>query len=181
MIQALTRKPNFLSPELAEQVASLYESASDWKSDDQRAVYGKTHQSFNGPRLPADGTSYRTSFDRSLSLESSAPVLAAVALTGGTAHRCYRMRAGQGFRIHTDDYFRGRYAHVLYLNRSWCWDWGGLLHVLDAEGTEGEVVYPAFNLLATTDYFAQRVPHFVSPVAEWAGQPRYVLAIFAGA
>jgi len=177
----LTLQHEFLPRAHVEEMISLYEAASDWERTDQSSPYSSRYQGISEYRMPASSEMYQASFDNSLKLQKNEKVCAAVRAIGhSTTHRCYRMRSGQGFRIHRDDYFGGRYAYVLYLNRNWAWDWGGLLHVLVEEGKKCHVVFPEFNLLARTDYSKHRVPHFVSPVAEWAKQPRYVLAVFGG-
>ena len=188
MSESLTVRKNFLPEAEADELAKLYETAVDWKTEKQTFVYGGSHlsrdggkyQGFVASKLPSDGESYYACFDQSLALAQHPSVLAAVAKIGGTTHRCYRMGPGQGFRVHVDDYFSGRFSHVLYLNRSWVWDWGGLLHVVSADGESGSVVFPEFNTLATMDYAEKKVPHFASFITSWARLPRYVLAIFGG-
>lgn len=174
---------NFLPRNVADEVAKLYEAATDWERVDQSATYGKKHQSFSGSRMPTDGDEYRTSFDRSDYLAGHPTIHEVVAIMGGDPslekHRCYRLGPGQGFRVHTDDYFLGSWSRSLYLSRSWAWDWGGILHAIDDE-QDVEVVFPEFNLLATMDHTTSKMPHFVSLVAEWAKVPRYSLNVFGG-
>jgi hypothetical protein len=189
MLETLTVRRNFLPEAEATELAQLYETATDWATEKQSFVYGGSHlsgggkdkyQSFASDRLPTVGESYYASFDLSPGLTKHPAVLAAVAKIGGSTYRCYRMGPGQGFRVHIDDYFKGRFSHVLYLNRRWVWDWGGLLHVVSEDGQSGEVVFPEFNTLATMDYAEKKVPHFASFITSWAREPRYVLAIFGG-
>ena len=165
---------------LLEEIAQLYQKTEDWIRDDQTTAYGADdlHPLSEHARMPRKGEDYRASFFHSPALSINSHVHAAVALIGGTAHRCYRMEPGQGFRIHSDDYFGGQSSRILYLNRNWVWDWGGLLHVIEADSCR--VVFPEFNLLATMDYAQGKVPHFVSQVAPWALEPRYILSVFGG-
>lgn len=168
-----------------DALVAAYEAAGDWVREDQNATYGAypnpkkpvlRHQSFKGPGMPEDGELYVTSFDRSASLEAL-PLAAEVARQiGGNIFRCYRSGPGQGFRVHTDGYFGGTASHVLYLTRKWKWDWGGLLHVISPDGGRTETFLPRMGLVATLT--SGDDAHFVSPVAPWAAEPRYVLTVF---
>lgn len=175
----LTR--DFLPADVLDEVLVLFHGAADWVTTPQESQYGERGQSFDGAGLPLVHERYSASFDVSASLQESPAVLRVSSSLNGKTVRCYRMGQGQGFRVHTDSYFQGGLSHVLYLNDGWGWDWGGLLHVLSDDGLLCDVVRPEMNLLVTTDCAAGKVPHFVSPVAPWAQQPRYVLAVFGEA
>ena len=165
---------NFLTPELLENLVSSFEKTNDWKFRNDYYQYGMHGQNFSGQEMPKNDEFYRTSFERSEVLTTNPFVLTAVHMLGGPIFRCYRMMPGHGLRIHRDDYLGGHRSANIYLNRQWVWDWGGLLHVLDSQGESCQVVCPKLNTLT----IIENTPHFVSPVVEWAGQPRYVLAVF---
>ena len=171
---------NFLEERRAERLAELFADEAHWEPVSQTKAYSDEFRQFPGRGMPYGTERYLASFERSEKLEQATDVLAATDLIGGTNRRCYQMTAGDGFRIHDDSYFGGTRSHVLYLNKDWRWDWGGLLHVLSDEGRRCDVIYPEFNTLVTLDYSVQTVPHFVSQVAHWALEPRYVLAVFGG-
>ena len=174
---SLVVKPDFLPAELAERVATAFEHATDWTRLRNDGQYHAEHvgMEFAGPKLPGHDETYWADFHTSMELKTAPAVVEAVRLImrGGRAsdYRCYRMEPGEGFRIHSDSYFGGRYAFTLYFNRRWVWDWGGLLHVISNDGASCRVVLPEFNLLAAVDYQV-KAPHFVSPVAAWAKQLR---------
>jgi hypothetical protein len=176
---SVSSRPDYLEPALYAELAALYEAAGDWQERRSSNVYGPGFQSFGGGLLPADGEEYRMAFDYSDALAEHPLVREVAARMGGTEHRCYRYRAGHGLRFHTDDYFGGRGHRILFLTREWRLDWGGLLYVIEGEEIL-TLVCPRPNLLIEIDFSEGRVPHFVSPVAEWAGQPRYVLSTFGG-
>lgn len=168
----------YLPREEADGLRELWDLTRDWARESQESTYGPSHQSFSAGGLPQDGESYVASFERSASLEDHQMVRNVVSGLRGTSHRCYRLLAGDGFRVHVDDYFGRSMSHVLYLSPRWEWDWGGLLHVLDDDGERCEVVLPEMNLLVTTSHEGGRTPHFVSRVAPWAASPRYMLSVF---
>jgi SM-20-related protein len=73
-----------------------------------------------------------------------------------------------------DDAHEGReVTWILNLTRDWQPEWGGLLHLMDAEGRAiTDSFVPAFNTLIL---FKPPRWHFVSQVANFARQPRYTL------
>jgi SM-20-related protein len=73
-----------------------------------------------------------------------------------------------------DDAHEGReLTWILNLTRDWQPEWGGLLHLMDAEGNAiTDSFVPAFNTLIL---FKPPRWHFVSQVANFARQPRYTL------
>jgi Rps23 Pro-64 3,4-dihydroxylase Tpa1-like proline 4-hydroxylase len=142
-----------------------------------------------GPELPGATEVYSADFWRSRYLESGelmrdlcathiAPLVQSVAGTGTLDFelRAYKMEAGGHFRLHIDDYI-GEVGFVWYLCRGWKWDWGGLLITVD--GANVTATMPRFNQLAIINHGKRRLPHFVSEVASYAQEPRYMLVGFA--
>lgn len=180
---SLVLSRNYLPADRVEQLARAFEATTDWnRMEDRGQEYALKYPEFKGvPNMPQEGERYWTSFDSSNALMDNPLVRLVVSELHGNCHRCYRMGSGQGLRLHNDSYFGysgTNTAHNLYLNRRWCWDWGGLLHVMADNGATCEVVCPEFNSLASVSYSNSASFHFVSQVAEWACQPRYVLAVF---
>lgn len=86
---------------------------------------------------------------------------------------CYR--PGHFLRPHDDTGYtqqQRRFAFVFNFSRGWQADWGGLLQFLDTQGNVVDTFVPEYNSLALF-----KVPqlHRVTPVAAWAGAPRYAL------
>jgi len=90
--------------------------------------------------------------------------------------RCYKLEAGGHYRIHVDDYVAD-YGFILYLSREWRWDWGGLLMTLDPD-YQAQAEIPEFNKLVVMDHASGQSPHWVTPVAPWALEPRFTLVGF---
>ena len=81
-------------------------------------------------------------------------------------------------RLHFDDY-AGAYAITLNLNKTWKWDWGGILSV--AGGNSGEELYsilPNWNSMNIVYSGKNSSPHFVTPVQPFAKSSRYSMTIF---
>lgn len=179
MLKVLTLRMDVVPPLTLDALGAAYERADDWVREDQREAYGAAKdKQFKVNSMPAMGEVYIASFDRSKSLEECALVAEVAAMIGGKIWRCYRMGPGQGLRVHTDGYFGGAASHVLYLSRRWKWDWGGLLHAIAPDGDRTETFLPRMGLVATLS--DGDIAHFVSPVAPWAEEPRYVLSVFGG-
>jgi hypothetical protein len=83
----------------------------------------------------------------------------------------YKMEPGDVFRSHVDDYV-GRVGFIYYLCERWKWDWGGVLCVQ----MNGQLIstLPRFNRLVIINH-GLRLPHFVSMVADYALEPRFML------
>ena len=82
-----------------------------------------------------------------------------------------RYRVGDFLTRH-DDVVEGKHrvaAYVLGLVEEWRAEWGGLLMFVNPNDHVDEVFIPAFNTLSL---FAVGQPHFVSPVAPYAAEPR---------
>ena len=87
-------------------------------------------------------------------------------------------------RIHVDD-LRGDVDRVdisilYYLCDEWIWDWGGILMI--AKSTKSEdmhAVMPKGNRIVFINN-QKKLPHCVTPVAEYAKENRYAVASFIG-
>jgi len=79
-------------------------------------------------------------------------------------------------RTHIDDY-AGKVGFILYLNRNWSWDWGGLLSIAAADDLVVE--YPLFNRLVVIAHEKFRLPHFVSTISEFALNERHTIIGFS--
>jgi Rps23 Pro-64 3,4-dihydroxylase Tpa1-like proline 4-hydroxylase len=90
--------------------------------------------------------------------------------------RCYKLDSGDFYRTHIDSY-AGIVGCVYYLQKDWCWDWGGILNI----ATEDESlipIFPKFNRLVIHDMKQFRFPHFISPVTHYAKNSRYTIVSF---
>lgn len=85
--------------------------------------------------------------------------------------RAHKMERGDHFRCHRDNRV-GERGFTLTLSKGWKWDWGGILMVMGNE--KPEAVLPRWNELAVIE----GGPHWVTPVCEWALEPRYTLVGF---
>ena len=184
---------DFLPAKLAHEIHDLYESEKRWKR-----VYQVREKHFEhvfktkSPYLPKADEPYLAKFGRSDSLESSKriaklrtayfnPALEKISGTTFSQHnlRCYRMEKGDFIRTHIDDYI-GEIGCIYYVNESWVWDWGGILHLCpDVSSDESSVVFPKFNRAVFVNHGKWRFPHFVSTVSEYAEKPRYTMISFS--
>ena len=92
--------------------------------------------------------------------------------------RCHKLIKNNLFRLHFDDY-AGAYAVTLNLNKTWKWDWGGILSIPTGKNEEKlysiSPTWNSINILFSGKKFA---PHFVTPVQPFAKSPRYSMTIF---
>jgi hypothetical protein len=89
--------------------------------------------------------------------------------------RAYKLENGGHFRVHFD-YWTCDIGCIYYINKKWIWDWGGILHVGLEEGVDSVIpIFPKFNRAIFIDHGGLRVPHFISPVTEYAQNPRLSL------
>ena len=186
---------NFLPIELAKKLNDLFESQSksDWQYIDQ---VRKEHYSHvfktNNQLLPKKHESYRAKFSRSEAIEVSPDFkkiindvfskkireIVSETLTKYDT-RAYRLDKGDHYRIHIDSY-AGNVNIVYYLNEEWIWDWGGILHICSGEDEEYcKPIFPKFNRLVLLNNKKFHSPHFISPVTEFALNPRYSIVILA--
>ena len=68
-------------------------------------------------------------------------------------------------------------AITFYLNKNWCWDWGGILHI-GVEDDSLNSIFPKYNRLVVHDMKKFRFPHFISPVTDYAKSSRYTIVSF---
>ena len=93
-------------------------------------------------------------------------------------YRCHKLIKNNLFRLHFDDY-AGAYAVTLNLNKTWKWDWGGILSI--PTGKNEEKLYsisPTWNSINILFSGKKFTPHFVTPVQPFAKSPRYSMTIF---
>ena len=87
-------------------------------------------------------------------------------------------------RIHVDD-LRGEVDRVdisilYYLCNQWIWDWGGILMI--AKSTKDEdmhAIMPKGNRIIFINN-QKKLPHCVTPVANYAKENRFAIASFIG-
>ena len=92
--------------------------------------------------------------------------------------RCHKYVKNNLARLHFDDY-AGTYAVTLNLNKTWKWDWGGILSI--AGGNNSEKLYsilPNWNSMNIVYSGKSSSPHFVTPVQSFAKSSRYSMTIF---
>jgi len=92
--------------------------------------------------------------------------------------RCHKFEKNNHIRSHFDDY-AGSYSANLNFNKTWKWDWGGILGIASDE--KGEKLYsicPTWNSLNICLAGNKNTPHFVTPVQSFAKSPRYSITIF---
>lgn len=185
---------NFLPEDLAEELNEIYlaENESNWNFMDQTrdSHYGHVFKT-NNPLLPKEGESYKAKFWRSENLESNKRFnkifnnnfkdkikqYSNIDLQEFDS-RCYRLKQGDYYRLHIDDY-AGDINSIYYVNNNWKWDWGGILHVCDHENEEYiQPIFPKFNRLVLLHNKKFRSPHFISQVSEFALNPRFSIVSF---
>ena len=182
---------DFLPTEAAEELVKRWDGAP-WEEINQvRPDHYKHVFSTQSPFLPRSEEAYMARFDRSKPVEDAPdfkaffqkhfiPMMDQV--TGKKMQhfdaRCYRLKPGQFYRAHIDDY-AGEVGMIYYFNKRWCWDWGGLLMVtLDNDPDFCDVIYPKFNRLVLLNHKKFRFPHFINPVTDYAKNPRYTIVAF---
>jgi Rps23 Pro-64 3,4-dihydroxylase Tpa1-like proline 4-hydroxylase len=79
----------------------------------------------------------------------------------------HSMIEGDFLRSHTDDNRDRQLALVIYLSAGWDARLGGVLHVLDREGNDAEIL-PAYNSLVAFDVLTD-THHSVTPITSEAG------------
>lgn len=167
---------NALHPEDAEGLRERFQQAvyQKYGGDEEGLYIGKDSW------YPGAGERYSSLYSRARAIEkagffrSAGQILLQHVLKdeGEALLYAYRMTYGDHFRVH-DDSLNG-IGFVYYLCKSWKWDWGGLLMVRNGDSVTP--ILPVFNQLVVIDY---GVPHFVTPVALYAEEPRYAIVGFA--
>tara|TARA_Y100000389_G_scaffold115772_2_gene112932 strand:+ start:1625 stop:2251 length:627 start_codon:yes stop_codon:yes gene_type:complete len=185
---------NFLPEDLAQKLNSIYlsETEDHWQFMDQtrNGHYGHVFKTKN-PLLPKESEPYKAKFWRSENLESDKRVneifdnnfkdkikTACGINLQNFDNRCYRLKQGNYYRLHIDDY-AGKINSIYYVNENWKWDWGGILHICDHENEEYiKPIFPRFNRLVLLHNQKFRSPHFISQVSEFALNPRFSIVSF---
>jgi Rps23 Pro-64 3,4-dihydroxylase Tpa1-like proline 4-hydroxylase len=182
---------NALPVEAAEAARSQFVAAKYELIDQVREKHYEHVFKTESPYLPKPGEAYIARFRRSRPLEASAflkefyatqirPVLEGLA--GKTSDkvdlRAYCMIEGDHQRVHIDEY-AGKVGFIYYMSKGWKWDWGGLLMTAYPDD-EMHAAIPKFNQLIVLNHGMRRPPHWVTPVAPFAREPRYMLVGFTG-
>jgi hypothetical protein len=181
---------NAVSEDMAQAVRQAFLDADyDTIRQERKSLFEREHLTFS-PKYPNHDEVYTAEFCRSGYLEKSELVQIAYneylrpvveAHTGFIPNRAdlraYKMVVGGHFRVHKDDWL-AKVGFVWYLSKEWKWDWGGLLVDLDIDDdSRAQVTIPTFNQLVIMDH-KNDLPHFVTPVTEWAREPRLMLVGF---
>lgn len=181
---------DFLPLNIVNELEKLYSTTDDWDVIDQVRENHYTHVfKTNSDVLPREDESYLAKFKRSTHLEKSVdeifdtffkPKMNEITNCNLSNFdtRCYKLDSGDFYRTHIDDY-AGDVGCVYYLNKNWCWDWGGILHIGDDKDEDSLVsIFPKFNRLVVHDMRKFRFPHFISPVTDYAKNSRYTIVSF---
>jgi len=179
---------NFLPVDVANHLETLYTKDDGWELIDQVRETHYQHVFKNDSEyFPNEDEHYMARFKRSEQLEREIsdifdeyfkPKLISFSqkklLEFDT--RCYKLDHEDFYRTHIDDY-AGTVGCVYYLNKRWCWDWGGILHIGERDD-ELTSIFPKFNRIVIHDMKKFRFNHFISPVANYAKQARYSIVSF---
>lgn len=164
---------DFLSPDEAEKLRKKFQGASYMRKDQARESLEAWHQDLPGLR-----ETYSARFGRAKGLEEELRGMEWLVRKLREAMGCreldlraHRMEVGDHFRCHRDNRV-GERGFTLTLSKGWKWDWGGLLMVMGEE--KPEAFLPRWNELV----IIEGDPHFVTPVCDWALEPRYTLVGF---
>jgi Rps23 Pro-64 3,4-dihydroxylase Tpa1-like proline 4-hydroxylase len=180
-----------LPAETAEAVRAQFVAAKYELIDQVRDKHYEHVFRTESPYLPKPGEPYLARFRRARPLEESdflktffagriRPILEDLAGGGSTKVdlRAYCMIEGDHQRVHIDEY-AGKVGFIYYMSKGWKWDWGGLL-MTATDDDEMHAAIPKFNQLIVLNHGKRRPPHWVTPVAPFAREPRYMLVGFMG-
>ena len=179
---------NFLPIDEANKLEKLYSSEKSWDIMDQVREKHYSHVfKMDSQTFPQKDEIYSARFQRSNTLEKEIdeifkrffkPTLNELAKSDLLEFdvRCYKLGEGDFYRTHMDDY-AGTIGCVYYLNKRWCWDWGGILHI-GKEDDSLSSIFPKFNRIVVHDMKKFRFPHFISPVTNYAKSDRYTIVSF---
>ena len=182
---------DFLPEKAAEELNNLYRQ-TQWEEIEQvRPDHYKHVFSTSNSYFPRPDETYMAKFGKSRALETSTrikeifdeyfvPLLKKVTKKNLTQFdiRCYRLKEGQFYRTHIDDY-AGDIGLIYYINKRWVWDWGGILHVGDHLHPDFiQAIFPKFNRLVLLNHKEFRSPHFITPVTSYAAENRHTLIAF---
>jgi Rps23 Pro-64 3,4-dihydroxylase Tpa1-like proline 4-hydroxylase len=186
---------NLLPEEVANKLEIMYsDEDTKWEFIDQyrdqaysKGKYGKQYT--DSPYFPGVDEAYTAKFWRSNILEKMTenifdkyfkPVLKSISQSELSEYdvRCYKLDDGCHYRTHIDDWL-GEIGCVYSINKSWIWDWGGILHVgMDDGGDQIIPIFPKFNRAVFISHGGFRFPHFISPVTNYALNSRFSMISF---
>lgn len=180
---------NAVDEKIANEARELFLSA-DWNVVDQFRPNHFSHVfKTDDPLLPREDEPYIAKFSRSQTLEKNdrlnqiireyiQPILKTVSekTIADFDIRALKMETGDLMRVHIDDYV-GDVGFIWYLCRQWIWDWGGILTCAVSEG-KAESAIPQFNQLVVINHSQRRVPHWVTPIADYAKEARLTVVGF---
>ena len=179
---------DFLPLDVANKLEQLYTLEKKWDIVDQVRKKHYSHVfEMDSPMFPQKDEVYSARFKRSDFLENSVskifeeffkPKLNELSDSDLSEFdvRCYKLDIGDFYRTHIDDY-AGTIGTTFYLNKNWCWDWGGILHI-GVEDDSLNSIFPKYNRLVVHDMKKFRFPHFISPVTDYAKSSRYTIVSF---
>ena len=183
---------NVLPTEVAENVFNLFLQENDCDVKDQIRENHYEHVfSSTNPLLPGGDETYLAKFSRSATLSSNSyikevydkyffPLVKEVAPfeVNDFEPFCHKQDVGDRFRVHMDDYASSINV-IYYVNKTWKWDWGGILNVCSHEEPEKiNSIFPMFNRLVLLNSKVFKSPHFVSTVEPFSKNPRYSIVAF---
>tara|TARA_R110000824_G_scaffold27992_3_gene94441 strand:+ start:31 stop:642 length:612 start_codon:yes stop_codon:yes gene_type:complete len=183
---------DFLPEDVASKIELMFLGENNkWEHTTQvhdraygEGEYGK-HKTDN-PKFPKEDEEYLAKFWRSNKLELEVndifneyffPKIKEISHLELVEYdvRCNKLESGDHYRSHIDNY-AGGVGCVYYINKKWCWDWGGILHI--GIGDELKSIFPKYNRLMILNNTKFSRSHFITPVNEWAHQPRFSLISF---
>ena len=179
---------DFLPLDVVSKLEQLYTSEKKWDIVDQVRENHYSHVfKMDSPTFPKEDEVYMAHFKRSMFLEDKIndvfekffkPKLNELSdlVLSEFDVRCYKLGKGDFYRTHMDDY-AGTIGTTFYLNKNWCWDWGGILHI-GVEDDSLNSIFPKYNRLVVHDMKKFRFPHFISPVTDYAKNSRYTIVSF---
>ena len=179
---------NFLPLSVADKLETLFTAQKDWKYLDQiRENHYKHAFKTDSIFFPDEDDVYLAKFWISNKLyldienifnEFFKPKLNEISNSEPLEFdtRCYKLESGDFYRTHVDDY-AGIIGSTFYLNKKWCWDWGGILHIGEKDDSLTSI-FPKYNRLIVHDMKKFRFPHFISPVTDYAKCTRYTIVSF---
>ena len=179
---------DFLPLDVANKLEQLYTSEKKWDIVDQVRENHYSHVfKMDSLTFPKEDEVYMAHFKRSMFLEDKIndvfemffkPKLNELSdlVLSEYDVRCYKLGKGDFYRTHMDDY-AGTIGTTFYLNKNWCWDWGGILHIGEKDDSLTSI-FPKYNRLVVHDMKKFRFPHFISPVTDYAKNSRYTIVSF---
>ena len=179
---------DFLPEDVVNELEYIYSTNNNWDVIDQVRENHYSHVfKMDSLTFPKEDEVYMACFKRSKFLEDKIndvfekffkPKLNELSdlVLSEFDVRCYKLDKGDFYRTHMDDY-AGTIGTTFYLNKNWCWDWGGILHI-GVEEDSLNSIFPKYNRLVVHDMEKFRFPHFISPVTDYAKNSRYTMVTF---